>query len=325
MPKVPALARHLFLMAKRIYQRKAKVVHNSHIIKNYYKLALHSPEIVRVAQPGQFLMLRVSGKYQPLLRRPFSIHKVGYRLSVIGYRARTLRAQYRDRKPDTIEILYEVVGKGTKILSEKKPGELLDVLGPLGNGFSILGSRCSILVGGGIGVAPLFFLAQKLMERNLKPKPRTPNPEPRNAIILIGTRTKKEILSQKEFANLGSSVKISTEDGSAGFKGKVTDLLKKILVTRYTFHVAGQKLKKRVTSDVRRETIIYACGPKPMLSEIAIISKQYNIPAQISLDEYMACGLGVCLGCMVKTKEGQRFVCRDGPVFDVSKIKWYNK
>ncbi|MFH1339190.1 MAG: dihydroorotate dehydrogenase electron transfer subunit, partial [Candidatus Omnitrophota bacterium] len=241
-----------------------------------------------------------------------SIHRV-----VNGSQS-TLDIKRKNPKADSIEILYKVVGKGTKILSEKKPGEYLDILGPLGNGFNLSAIRyplSAILVGGGMGVAPLLFLAQRIIESYPLSAIRYP-------LVLIGANTKKEILSQKEFAKLGCSVKISTDDGSAGFKGKVTDLLKKILVARRMSHVAGAKLKKPVTCDLGRETIIYACGPEPMLKEVSLISRQCNVPSQISLEEYMACGLGVCLGCMVNTHRGFQTVCREGPVFDSRIIKW---
>jgi dihydroorotate dehydrogenase electron transfer subunit len=264
----------------KIIQKKTRIVLNIHLTGDYYKLVLNLPEIARCARPGQFVMLRVANDYQPLLRRPFSIHSVNNGKS--GHN----RGQ--------IEILYQVVGRGTEILSEKKPGEYLDVLGPLGNGFSILDSRYSLLVGGGMGVAPLLFLAQELSTVNRQ-----------LSTVLIGAKTKRALLSKKEFANLGLRVKISTDDGSAGFEGKATDLLKYLLSTLNS-----------------KPSTIYACGPKSMLKEIAIISKQYHIPAQISLEEYMACGLGVCLGCMVKTKSGYQAVCKEGPVFDSSRIIW---
>ncbi len=270
----------------KIIQKKTRVVSNIHLAGNYYKLALSLPEIARRARPGQFVMLRVSNDYQPLLRRPFSIHSVNN--GKTGH------------NKGQIEILYEAVGKGTEILSEKKPGEYLGVLGPLGNGFDLSAIRyplSAILVGGGIGIAPLLFLAEKITR-----KQKTKNSKPK---VLIGAKTKGEILSKKEFVKLDLSVKISTDDGSSGFKGKVTRLLK------YLLSNINHKL-----------STIYACGPKPMLKEVAVISKQYNIPAQISLEEYMACGLGVCLGCMVKTKRGYRAVCKDGPVFDSTKIIW---
>ena len=272
----------------KIIQRKARVLANVHLVGNYYKLALNLPEINRVVRPGQFVMLRINQDYKPFLRRPFSIHKIA--------QSSKLKAQRKRKGPEAkcIEILYEVVGKGTELLSQKKPGQYLDVLGPLGNGFSIFDTRCSILVGGGIGIAPLLFLAEQLLAVS-----------PQRLVVLIGAKTKKEILCKKEFAGLNLDVKISTDDGSVGFPGKVTDLLKHLLLT----------------TDYGPMTI-YACGPKPMLREISVISKKYNIPAQISLDEYMACGLGVCLGCMVRTRRGYKSVCKEGPVFDSTEIIW---
>ena len=269
-------------MANRIFQLKAKVIKNINVAPKYYKIVLSCPYVACAAQPGQFVMLRLSESYQPLLRRPFSIHRV------VHSRKENLRA-------NCIEVLYEVVGVGTKILSEKRPDEYLDVLGPLGNGFSIFNSQYSILVGGGMGIAPLLFLAEKISIQH-----------PASSIqVFIGANTKKEILSEKEFAKLGCSVKITTEDGSAGFKGRVTDLLKNLLST----------INYQLST-------IYACGPKPMLKEISIVSKQYHIPTQVSLEEYMACGLGVCLGCMINTHRGYQAACREGPVFDSRIIKW---
>jgi len=286
-------------MADHKYQIKAKILCNIHISSNYYRLIFIAPEIAQTSQPGQFVMLRISDEYQPLLRRPFSVHRLVYNSQSC------VDSQKKNPKAIGIEILYEIVGRGTKILSEKKPGEYLDVLGPLGNGFNYqppaANNQLPILVAGGIGVAPLFFLAQRLTEYKL---PRRAGCRP---IVLIGARTKRKILCKKKFASLSLNVKISSDDGSIGFRGKATGLLRKIL------HAQTHRYKY---------AMIYACGPRAMLAEIAIISKQYSIPAQVSLEEYMACGLGVCLGCMVRTKEGQRFICKDGPVFDISELRW---
>lgn len=242
------------------------------------------PKIAKEAQPGQFVNLKLSNNTEPLLRRPFSIHRVGQ----------------EPKTCDTIEILYEVVGPGTEIFAQKKTGEYLDVLGPLGSGFSVLGTCYPVLVAGGMGVAPLIFLAEKLTER------KTQNSK-HKTLVLIGAKTKKQILCEKEFKELGCDVKIATDDGSRGFQGKVTALLKKVLPgTQYP--VPG--------------TTIYACGPKPMLKEISRFSQRYDIPAQLSLDEHMACGIGVCLGCVVKTKAGFQRACKDGPVFKAEEIIW---
>ena len=305
-------------------------------------MILRIPEVARSAKPGQFLTLRISKHYPPFLRRPFSI--------------------YRIVKPDLVQILYDVVGKGTQLLSQKKTGEYIDALGPLGNGFDLslpcrlasrrspLGARLSakpreaegsrgkpseaegsrgragattegsaILVGGGVGIAPLFFLAEKLIISGQD-----------KITVLIGARTKKEIISKKEFQALGCDVRISTDDGSLGFKGRVTDLLKcqlsaipalparlAALASRRSplGEAEGSRGKPRAGRSYQLSAI-YACGPKPMLKQIVATCKRRNIRAQVSLDEYMACGLGVCLGCVVKTKQGLKRVCHDGPVFE---------
>jgi dihydroorotate dehydrogenase electron transfer subunit len=267
----------------KIAIQNSKIIANRKINHRFYKVIIRVPEIARQAKPGQFLHIRINKSFEPLLRRPFSIHQI------IG---------------KDIGILYKVVGKGTQILSQKGVGEYLDVMGPLGNGFSInhqLSTINYVLVAGGIGVAPLFFLAEKLMER----KPQVVDYKP---LVLIGANTKDKILCEKEFKDLGCQVKISTDDGSRGFKGKVTDLLKDVL---------------RVTSYELRVTI-FACGPRPMLKEIAKITQHYKIPGQISLEENMGCGLGACLGCIIKTKDGYKRVCKDGPIFNADEIVWEN-
>lgn len=267
----------------KIYQEKAKIAYNLCINKNYFKIVLESKNISLKSRAGQFLEVKISDGYEPLLRRPFSIHYT---------------------KNKKIVILYEVLGKGTQILSQKKPGEYLDILGPLGNGFDYERRTTSderrILIAGGMGVAPLVFLAEKLA------KLKTLKQSKLKTLVLIGAKTRNHILCEEEFKNFGCEVQISTDDGSRGFKGRVTDLLKNLL---------------RATNNERRTTIL-ACGPKPMLKEIAIISEKYDIKAQLSLEAYMACGFGACLGCAAKTREGYKMVCSDGPVFEAKEILW---
>jgi len=280
-----------------MFQIRAKLIYNKKVKGKYFHLLLKAPRIAKQAQPGQFVDIRINDSCQPLLRRPFSIHKIGHKSQVTSHK---------------LEILYEVVGRSTEILSQKKAGEYLDIIGPLGNGFDYRTAygvaRTALLVAGGMGVAPLLFLAEQLMKRN------TPYAI-RNTLVLIGAKTKGHILCEKEFKKLGYSVKIATDDGSRGFKGKVTDLLKEILGT--TNH--------------EPRTTIYACGPRPMLKEIAAISKEHKIPAQASLEEHMACGIGACLGCVVKTQNAKRNtqyrfqykrICKEGPVFNADEIVW---
>jgi len=268
-------------MREKIVQEKIKIIANQRISKEYFKITLRSLKIASWAHPGEFIEIKIADSYTPLLRRPFSLHRV------------------RDNK---IEILYQVVGKGSEILSQKKAGKYLDVIGPLGSGFTYQAAsrkpQAAILVAGGMGVAPLLFLSEQIARL------KTKNQELKTT-ILIGVKTKSQILCEKEFKKLGCTVKISTDDGSRGFRGKVTGLLKNLLST----------------VDCRLSTV-YACGPRLMLKEISAISKQYKIPAQVSLEEHMACGIGVCLGCVVKTKNGFQRVCKEGPVFNAQEIIW---
>jgi dihydroorotate dehydrogenase electron transfer subunit len=240
-------------------------------------LIFNSEFIARNAKAGQFLDIRVNHTDKPLLRRPLSIHSA---------------------KGIKVSVIYEVIGPGTQALSLRAPGELLDVIGPLGNGFEYLRiakkspRQRVVLVAGGIGVAPLVLLAEKL--KLSKP------------LVLVGATTKRKLLCEKEFKNLGCSVKISTDDGSLGFKGRVTDLLK-VNLAQGGF------------------SNIFACGPEPMLKSIARIADEENLNSQLSLETHMACGIGACLGCVITTKSGYRRVCKDGPVFSGKELNWQGR
>ena len=181
-----------------------------------------------------------------------------------------------------ISLLYRVVGQGTKLLSKKQTGETINILGPLGNGFNITKHKNNILVAGGCGIAPLYALAQKLQEHHVE--------------LFIGAATKDQIYIN-EFKALDIPVHIATEDGSAGFHGLITDLAK-------------QHLDDNV--------MVYASGPNPMLQALANITNSLNIPAQLSLEAYMSCGIGMCRGCAITTKSGYKMCCQDGPVFNAN-------
>ena len=261
---------------------KARILSNKKVGNAYYKMAMDTPYIARTAMPGQFVQVRCSESLEPFLRRPFSIHRMKAQGS--GLRG--------------IEILYEVVGKGTGILSRKKEGEFADVLGPLGNGFTLperpsLEPR-AIIIAGGIGVAPLVFLAEELKKKKIK------------TIVLIGAKTKSLILCEKDFKKITPEVYVSTDDGTYGCKGLVSKLFNKILKT----------------TESRFETIVYVCGPQGMLRCIADICQERNFECQVSLEENMACGLGACMGCAVKTRSGNKLACKDGPVFNASDVIW---
>ena len=291
----------------KITNQKSKVISNKKIKDNYFEIIIAAPEIAGSAQPGQFVNIKVSDGIEPLLRRPLSIHKIGHQ----GF---TRLPSHQSKAKRQIVMLYEAVGKGTEILSQRKPGEFLDVIGPLGNGFNIDRRPLTIdyrpiLIAGGMGTAPLVFLAEKLREgKSQKSKGKM--------LVLIGARTKKDILCEEEFKKLGCEVKIATDDGSRGFKGYVSDLL-----------------IRELSAFSSQPSAIYACGPKLLLKEVSRISQEHHIPAQLSLESHMACGIGACMGCVIKQKaEGRKRkaddafeyqrVCKEGPVFEANQILW---
>ncbi len=259
---------------------QTKIIENENLTPDYYRLILHCPTLARTVKPGQFVMLKVSDAYDPLLRRPFSIHRTD---------------------GERVQILYQVVGKGTHLMTQMQQGETLDVLGPLGNGFSLpTGTVQAILVGGGVGVAPLLFWAQELSRQQVK------------LAMFMGGKCKPDLLVTDDFKQLGANLYLATEDGSVGHAGMVTASLEDYLKQDSAVYQAA----------------IFACGPKAMLAHIAGLAKTYKLPAQLSLDVVMACGVGACMGCVVKAKDKKdspakyNRVCQEGPVFDATRIVW---
>ncbi|MDD5652630.1 MAG: dihydroorotate dehydrogenase electron transfer subunit [Candidatus Omnitrophica bacterium] len=265
-------------MGKTIYQEKTRILSKQKLASNFFLLKIASKKIAANSAPGQFVQIRVQDSVVPLLRRPLGVHRI---------------------EKNNFEVLFQVVGKATEMLAQKNSGDYLDVIGPLGNGFNLQKRGEIILVAGGMGVAPLVFLAEKL-KKSVDPKSKI------QKIALIGAKTKTQILCETEFKKSGFEVRVSTDDGSKGAKGYVSDLLKQVL---------------RTTHFALRPNI-FACGPRPMLKEIAKLSKEFGIPAQVSLEEHMACGIGACLGCAVETSKGFKRVCKDGPVFQAEEVIW---
>jgi dihydroorotate dehydrogenase electron transfer subunit len=257
-------------------EEHGEVAFNRPLNADTWLMGIVSPGVARSAEPGQFVMVRVRGGVDPLLRRPFSVCGV---------------------HDDLFHILYRVVGKGTEILSrEVRKGDRLPVLGPLGRGFRSASDRgTSLLVAGGIGIAPLLFLGS--VQGGLPFR------------FMAGFGSAREIIPVGGVSNLTLDVDISTDDGSAGHAGLVTDLLEEQLR-----HHRGEKFS------------IYSCGPTPMLKKIASIAAGRGLPCQVSLESGMACGLGACQGCAVKAAPGEGrtyyHVCKDGPVFDIRQIDW---
>lgn len=257
---------------ERLYQTLATVQANILVGPGTYRLTLSVPEIAANARPGQFLeILPGSGlSRDPLLRRPISICAT-------------------DAAAGCVDLVYREVGRGTRLLGEKKAGDQVDVVGPVGNGFILPEDvRNILLVAGGIGMPPLHALAQYYPDRNFT--------------LYYGARNHQEIIMEQDWDRLQVPVKIATDDGSKGFHGRVTDLLLKEAFTDYD--------------------ICCACGPRPMLRSLADLLKQQAKPGLFSLEERMACGVGACLGCVCKTNSGYRRVCVDGPVFAVEEVIW---
>ncbi len=262
------------LMVKSQFIEDGLVHKNEWVNHDTLEMVVISPQIAEVAQVGQFIMVSCAkAGSSPLLRRPISIH---------------------DINDDTFSLLYKVVGTGTEILSEVSVGDKVSMLGPLGKGFKVANTKHHCLVGGGIGLAPLLHLAKEI---------KIKQPESRIS-ILQGAQSSKDLLIEDKF-NLYGEMQVSTDDGSRGHHGFVTELLDQLSV---------------------KETTVYTCGPELMMKAVAGISKKHNWNCQVSMETHMACGMGACLGCSYPRAgdhqgvEKYVHVCKDGPVFDAQVI-----
>lgn len=235
-----------------------KVLSNKKIAKDVYKMILEG-DTQYITAPGQFINIKLRDKF---LRRPISVC---------------------DCDENTITIIYKVVGSGTAYMSELERGEILDVLTGLGNGYDISKSAKPLLIGGGVGVPPMYMLAKKLIEDGQKPT------------VILGFNTKEEIFYEEEFKSIGCDVRVTTVDGSYGVKGFVTDAFPE----DYDY--------------------FYTCGPMPMFKAIENTAKTSG---QYSFEERMGCGFGACMGCSCKTKYGSKRICKDGPVLEREEIIW---
>jgi dihydroorotate dehydrogenase electron transfer subunit len=254
-------------------QVKADVIAKEEIMPGIFSLTLISPEISKEARPGQFVNISCCGDNSNfILRRPFSIH------SVVPGRV--------------FEILFQVVGKGTELLSNVKQHDVLDVIGPLGNGFSFSEDiKSALLVGGGIGVAPLLYLAEELTARNVM------------IYSMIGAQSKHKMIKYIDFKRLSKKTFAATDDGSFGHEGSVVEVLNR------TIHQL-------------RPQVIYACGPHGMLRQVALTADDFAVDCQVSIEAKMACGIGACLGCVCETRHGYKMTCKDGPVFNAKDLIW---
>lgn len=242
---------------------------NKSINENHSLLTFSLPPDVQAPLPGQFFMVGLRQGYDPLLKRPLSTF------------------DYSDSK---VKLLYKIVGKGTKILSDMKPGEKLDILGPLGNAYPMPDLyETPLIIAGGIGIASVYYLIKKL---------------PVKPIIIFGARKADELVMLDELRAYSQKVIVCTDDGSMGEQGTVVDILAKL--------------------QPKTANILYACGSKGMLRAVSMEALKMGLKGYVSLDEYMACGMGACLGCVTKTVEGYKRICKEGPVFKIDYIDWMN-
>lgn len=239
-------------------QNKYEIIENVNIAKDVFKMIIKG-DTQYITAPGQFVNIQLEGKF---LRRPISIC---------------------DFNNETITIIYKVVGEGTEQMSKMNSGAILDVLTGLGNGYKLVDANKPLLIGGGVGVPPMYNLCKKLIEKGQKPT------------VILGFNTECEIFYKDEFESLGAEVKVTTADGSYGIKGFVTDAFP----DDYDY--------------------FYTCGPMPMFK--AIESKA-TTSGQYSFEERMGCGFGACMGCSCKTKYGNKRICKDGPVLEREEIIW---
>ena len=255
-------------------EQTVQIIANERDTDAYYRLVLRAPQIAPLIRPGQFAHVRILPLKEALLRRPFSIFQA---------------------TNDTFSILYKTVGNGTEVLSRMRAGEELSVIAPLGHGFTgpQPGGETPLLVAGGYGMAAMFLLAER---------------SPQKGLVLVGGRRRVDILCEREFAAIGWEVRATTEDGSHGVKGLVT-----------------QPLLAELQRKAPRQKL-YACGPTPMLKAVGKLAAEFQVPAELSMDEHMCCGVGTCLTCVIPIRTGDGWeyqrTCTEGPVFDARDIVW---
>lgn len=249
-----------------------EIIENIEIAPKVYKMILQG-DISEIKNPGEFVEIKIDDLY---LRRPISIYDVNY----IDFAKNSEMGEFT--------IIYKDLGKGTNILSKKKREEKLDILTGLGNGFAIEKSgKTPLIIGGGIGTPPLYYLARKLKEKGANPK------------AILGFNSKEDVLLEEEFKNLGIETIVATADGSYGETGFVTDVISKLPEDSYSY--------------------FYSCGPINMLKAI---ENSIEAKGEISLEERMGCGFGACMGCSIKTTKGNKRVCKEGPVFERGEVIW---
>lgn len=279
---------------------RATVAFNRLLSPAYLHLGMAAPGFPATFRAGEFIMVRPAWIGDPFLPRAFSIYRI------------STRPPAAESSAPIVEILYKVLGKGTQCLARMEPGQEVEILGPLGNFFTVPDvQRHVVLVAGGIGVPPIAALATQLAE--------TGNWQlaTGNLVVFLGGKTHEDILCVKDFEEAGASIHITTEDASLGTRGLITDLLRPFLLMPPAPRAESRGEASRLT--------MYACGPPGMLAAVAKLAGEFGVPCQMSVEANMACGFGACMGCAIEIKGETRsfkLVCKDGPIFDSREIVW---
>ena len=275
-------------------QQRAEIVENVQLAQDTYRVRLHCPEIAKRIVPGQFVMLRLAQQDDPLLGRPLALYD-----TVVDDHG----------EPIGIDVVYLVIGKMTGRLAKFSPGMPLDVWGPLGNGFEPRPTAHLVMVAGGIGQTPFVALGAEALGRKQYGSPPRTNGYAQQVTLCYGARNANYLAGIDDFRATGMNVQISTDDGSAGYHGLVTQPLQEIL--------------DRETGGVR----IVCCGPEPMMEAVAKLAGDRNVECDVSLESPMACGIGICFSCVAKVRQSDgswdyKRTCVEGPVFPASSIVW---
>ena len=278
-------------------QATAEVIENVEVARDTFRLRFACSEMARRILPGQFLMVRIAGYDDPLIGRPLAMYDV---------------IADKQGEPHAIDVVYIVKGKFTSRAQSLSAGQKVDVWGPLGNGFPPCPAADAshlIMVAGGIGYTPFLAVAKEVLGCETYGDPQREFPQAKKITFCYGARSAGYLVGVEQFENAGAEVHISTDDGTRGHHGLVTDLLTKTL--------------DEDSADCR----IVCCGPEPMMEAVAHIAAQRNVPCQVSLETPMACGIGICFSCVAKVADDDgewdyKRTCVEGPVFDAAKIVW---
>ncbi|MEX1233072.1 MAG: dihydroorotate dehydrogenase electron transfer subunit [Planctomycetaceae bacterium] len=282
-------------MNPRAIHKTAVVVSHEPMALNTFRLRMNCPELAKQILPGQFFMVRMPGLSDPLLGRPFALFNV-----------------YRDAEgaPSDVDFGYVVIGKMTQLLSTCRPGDKLEIWGPLGNGFPLPDNRPLLLVAGGIGHTPFLAVAREALRLQSYGDPvRAVKATPSGVSLCYGVRSSGYLAGLEDFTLPGLDLRIATDDGSRGHKGFVTELL------------------DRTLDEMPAKPVVYCCGPEPMMHVVSRLTASRETPCWLSLETPMACGFGACFSCVVRVRmEGDdwdyRRVCVEGPVFPAERLVW---